>query len=73
MVVFLHKKISQRSVATHLKYDRIFSNQRITNLIASLPLKEYWKSVKIWRSYCYEFGVYIFGTPCITTKILLNY
>jgi len=64
MAIFTHKNISQGSVAIRLRCSGIFSNQFTITLLPSLPMKEFWKSVKIWRSYCYEFGVVLFGTRC---------
>jgi len=29
----------------------------VANLPGYLAVKEFWKSVKNWRSYCHEFGV----------------
>jgi len=58
---FYTQNISQNSVVTHLRYVVIFSNHFTANLLTSLPVKEFWKSVKIWWSYCYEFVVFLFG------------
>jgi len=36
------------------------------NLLRNPPVKDFWKSVKIWLSYCYEVGVSpIWDTACI--------
>jgi len=43
--------ISHGSVATHLKRCGIFSNHVIANCIQNAPVKEFWKSVNIWRRY----------------------
>jgi len=40
--------ISQGSVAMHLRYGGIYSYQFTANLLQSLPMKEFWKSIKIW-------------------------
>jgi len=40
-MAFLHKNISQRSVATHLKCGGIFGNHFTTNLLSSLSVKEF--------------------------------
>jgi len=61
MAIFT-QNISQGSVATHLMCGGIFSGHFTRNLLPSLPVKEFLKSVKIWWSYCYEFGVFFFGT-----------
>jgi len=49
MAIFTQKYISQGSVATNLRFGGIFSNHFTTNLLTSLPVKECWKCVKIWR------------------------
>jgi len=41
--------ISQGSVATHLRCGGIFSNHVIANCIQNVSVKEFWKSVNIWR------------------------
>ena len=43
--------ISQSNVATHLKCDEIFSDSFITNFLLIFTVKEFWKSVNIWRSW----------------------
>jgi len=48
--------ISQGIVATCLRCGEIFSYHFTANLSLSLTVKEFWKSVKIWQSYRYEFG-----------------
>ena len=63
--------ISQGSVATRLRCGGIFSYHFTANLSPSLTVEEFWKSVKIWQSYRYEFGgplslehsVYYIGRP----------
>jgi len=35
------------------------------NLLQSLQVKEFWKSVKFWQNYGHEFSVQFFGPPCI--------
>jgi len=52
------------SVVTQLRCSGIFNNHFTTNLLTNLPVKEFWKSVTIWLSYCYEFGL-LFGTQCV--------
>ena len=54
--------ISQGSVATRLRCGGIFSYHFTANLSPSLTVNEFWKSVKIWQSYRYEFGGPLFGT-----------
>jgi len=43
--------VSHGSVATCLSCGGIFHNDSIANLPVSLSVKEFWKSVNIWRSY----------------------
>jgi len=52
--------ISQGSVATRLRCGGIFSYNFTANLSPSLAVKEFWKSFKIWQSYCHEFGGPVF-------------
>jgi len=52
--------ISQGSVATYLRRGGIFKYVFIANLPVSLPVKEFQKSVNIWRSYGQEFSVLFF-------------
>jgi len=48
---FLNINISHGSVVTHLRCDEMFQYDLIANLPLSLTVKEFWKSVNIWRSY----------------------
>jgi len=43
--------ISQNSVDTHLRCGGIYNNHVIANCLQSVPVKEFWKSVIIWRRY----------------------
>jgi len=52
--------ISQGSVATPLRFVGIFCYNFTANLLPSLTMKEFWKSVKIWQSYRHEFGGPVF-------------
>ena len=68
---FLNIDISQGSVATWLRCGEMFNNDFIANLLMSLPVKELWKSVSIWRSYgqkssvlVFWFAVYNMDSPC---------
>jgi len=58
--LFCDITISQGSVATRLRCGGIFSYSFTANLSLSLIVKEVWKLVKIWQSYCYEFGGPVF-------------
>ena len=51
--LFLNSNISQGSVATHIRCGEIF----IISFLLSLMVKEFWKSVNIWRSYGQEYSV----------------
>jgi len=44
----------------------------IVNFLLFPVVKEFWKSVEIWRSYRHEFGGTLFGTRCtITLQFIL--
>jgi len=54
----LNMDFSQSSVATYLERSGLFKYDFITNFwILSLRVNEFWKSVKIWRSYGQENSV----------------
>ena len=53
---FLNTDISHGSVATLLGCGGIFNDDFIANLLVSQQVKEFWKSVNIWRSYEQEFS-----------------
>ena len=66
--LFSDINISQGSVATHLRCGGTFSYHFTANLSLSRTVKEFWKSVKIWQSYCYESGCPVFfGTLMLIT------
>jgi len=48
---FLSTKVLQGSVGTCVNYGRIFIDYFTANLLQSLMVKEFWKSVRISRSY----------------------
>ena len=52
--------ISHGSVATPLRCGGICNDVFIANFLLSVTVKEFWKSVIIWRSYGQEFGVLFF-------------
>jgi len=58
--LFCDITISQGSVATRLRCGGCFSYHFTANLSPSLTVKGFWKSVKIWQSYRYEFGGTLF-------------
>jgi len=59
--------ISQGSVATLLKCGDVCNYHFIANFLPNVALKEFWKSVNIWRSYGQEFGVLLFDSRYGTT------
>jgi len=59
---FLNTDISQRSLATRLGSGGVFIHHFVTNFLLSTTVKEFLKSVHIWRSYGQEFGVLFFLT-----------
>jgi len=63
--------IAQGSVATCLRCGGIFSYYFTANLSPSLTVKEFWKSVKVWQSYCYEFGgpLFLWNTVYMSVHI----
>ena len=54
--------ISQGSAVTYLRCGRKFIRDFVANLPLSLSVKEFQKSVNIWRSYGQEFSVLFFLT-----------
>jgi len=48
---FLSTKVLQGSVATRVNYCRIFIDSFTANLLQSLMVKEFWKSISISQSY----------------------
>jgi len=42
--------VLQGSVATRVNYGRIFHDFFIANLLLSVMVKEFWRSVRIWQS-----------------------
>ena len=58
--------ISQGSVATRLRCGRIFNGSFIANFLHIVAVKEFLKSVNIWRRYELEYGVSLFfDSRCI--------
>jgi len=49
--IFLNSDISQGSVVTELRCGGIVNKGFVANLLVNLSVKEFWKSVNIWRSY----------------------
>ena len=50
LLLFSDIDILQSSVATHLRGGGIFYYRFTTNFLLSLSVKEFWKSVSIWKS-----------------------
>ena len=57
--------ISHGNVATCLRCGGIFHNDFIANLPLTLQLKEFWKSVNIWRSYRQKYSGMFFLTHTV--------
>ena len=64
--------ISQGSVAIYLRCGGIVKYELVANLPVSLPVKEFWKSVNIWRSYGQEFSVLFFLRHSVVTSPFLR-
>jgi len=62
--------VSHGSVATRLRCDGIFHNAFIAKLPLSLSVKEFWKSVNIWRSYIQNYSGMFFW---LTVYIYITY
>ena len=59
---FLNPEISQGSVATQLGCGEMFNNVFVTNLLLSLPVKEFLSLVSIWQSYAQKSSVLLFSS-----------
>jgi len=70
--LFSDINISQGSVAMHLRCGGIFSHQFTANLSPSLTVKELWKPVKIWQSYCDEFRGLLFCNTMYMVQMWAN-
>ena len=62
---FLNTDISQGSVATRLGCGGVFKYNFVTSSLMSLMVKEFRKSVNIWRSYGQEYSVLFFLTHSV--------
>jgi len=51
-------------VAIYARYGGTHNNHFTANFLENLPVKEFWRLVKIWQNYGHEFGVQFFGPPC---------
>ena len=64
---FLSTKVLQGSVGTCVNYGRIFINYLTANLLQSVKVKEFWKSVSISRSYRQKLsGTFFSGHGVVT-------
>jgi len=70
---FLNIDISQESVATCLTHGGILKYDFNRNLLLSLTVKEFWKSVNIWRSYEQEYCVFFLTHSVVFYPTLYNY
>jgi len=43
-------------MATYWRYDGKYYTGFVENLLLFPAVKEFWKSIKNWQSYCQEFG-----------------
>jgi len=58
----LSTSVLQGSVATLVNVGGIFNDFFIANLLLSVTVKEFWRSVKIWQSYGKKYsGTYFSG------------
>ena len=70
--MFSDINISQGSVVAPLRCGGICTDLFVANFLASLIMKEFWKSVNIWRSYGQEFGVlFVWLTVYITVVVVV--
>jgi len=51
IAIFFKSDISQGSVVTQLRFGGIINKGFVANLLVNLIVKEFWKSVNIWRRY----------------------
>jgi len=66
----LSTTILQGRVATWVNNDGIFNDFFIANLLLSVTVKEFWRSVRIWQSYSKKNKVApFFRTRCINLSI----
>ena len=70
----LNIKVSQGSVVKHLKHIGVFNDHCVANVLLSVPVKKFWKSVNIWRSYeIKNFGGLLFyGLPDTLTHTVAH-
>jgi len=72
IISFTYINVSQGSVATQFRWGEIINNPFIASFPQSMPVKEFLKSVNIWRRYGRKYGDMFFDSRCsifISTKI----
>jgi len=62
---YFNTDISQSSAVTQLRCGEIVNDDFVANLLLNLSVKEFWKSVNIWRSY----GQYYSGLFLLTHSV----
>ena len=68
--IFLNSDISQGSVVTQLRCGGIINEDLVANLLVNLSVKEFWKSVNVWRSYeQYYSGLFFIDSHSILVGI----
>ena len=76
---FLNIDISQGSVVTELRCGGIIltidnNDNFVASLLVNLLVKEFWKSVNIWRSYGqYCSGLFFIDSQCIYDAVGVGY
>ena len=70
---FLNSDISQGSVVTQLRCGEISSQGFVANLLVNLSVKEVWKLVNIWRSYCQYCSALFFLTHSVDCHVFVNH
>ena len=73
MLLLADINISQGSVVTRLRYGGIFKHGYVVNLLPSLIVKDFRKSVNIWRSYMQEYRVLFLMTHSVVKHRVSNY
>jgi len=69
---FLNSDISQGSVVTQLRCGGIITKGFVVNLLVNLSVKEFRKSVNIWRSYGqYYSGLFFIDSQCRCRAVTL--
>jgi len=66
--------VSHGSEATRLRCGEIFHNDFTANLPLSLSVKEFWKSVNIWRRYRQKYsGMFFYDSQCIYGSVVISF